>query len=143
MGCIKSKNDYKEIINDEYKYVYVENINELSIIVRNVTNKLLCLNKKKLYYLELNNIVLPSTNYGISKCNSWVISKLHNILKKLILNRKLKIKIVNKYNTILIADVWLNDIYFNNYLKDKRLAISKYDKIPINWKAYYEYGINY
>lgn len=144
MGCINSKMDYYEMINDDYQYVYVEKINELSIFVRIVNNNCFCLNcNKKYYYLEFNNLILPSTIYGISKSNSWVISKLHDILKKLLLNRKLKIKIIRKYKRTIFADVWLNDLHFNNYLLNQKLAVTKYDVIPRNWKSYYEYGINY
>ena len=143
MGCIKSKysNNY-QIINNNYTYIYVEDICDLKIkvkIINKYLNKYFNCNKK-IYYLEFNNLILPDINYGVCKSQSMIKNNLQNILNKLLLNTILKIQIIKKYNNIIIADVWRNGIYFNNYLLNKRLVVHVNNNILPNREIYNNYG---
>jgi hypothetical protein len=143
MGCIKSKysNNY-QIINNNYTYIYVEDICDLKIkvkIINKYLNKYFNCNKK-IYYLEFNNLILPDINYGVCKSQSMIINNLQNILNKLLLNTILKIQIIKKYNNIIIADVWRNGIYFNNYLLNKRLVVHVNNNILLDREIYNKYG---
>jgi len=143
MGCIKSKysNNY-QIINNNYTYIYVEDICDLKIkvkIINKYLNKYFNCNKK-IYYLEFNNLILPDINYGVCKSQSMIKNNLQNILNKLLLNTILKIQIIKKYNNIIIADVWRNGIYFNNYLLNKRLVVHVNNNILLDREIYNKYG---
>jgi endonuclease YncB( thermonuclease family) len=95
------------------------------------------------FSVRLNGIDCPEIK-GKDKCEKECAQMAKLEMTELVLNKIVTLKNIGteKYGRIL-ADVYINDLHINQYMLDKRLAVS-YDggakKPPKNWMKYYIKG---
>jgi hypothetical protein len=139
MGCCLSNND---INYHKFEDSSIEYITSRVIGIYNLKIKIQIKDKKEEYNLKLYNLKFPKNNSS-DKSESIIYNHLNYLLKKYLLNKTIKMKIIKIKKRNIYANIWINDMNFNEYIINQRLAVYNNEMIPVNWYMYYEYGCEY
>jgi Staphylococcal nuclease homologue len=88
--------------------------------------------------VKLNGIHTPNI-YSLSEEEKSIAYLAKKELENIVKMKQIQLKNVRngKKNGQLIADVYCENIYLNQYLLDNRLAIDKCSNMPESWLDYY------